>query len=155
MAWQSTAFVHAALQLSRNSMSLYIAVVDSLFLSPISTKNGSVKRFSSYSGFLRALMHEPSMHLETWISLPVPSHSVSSGLCFSSFYSNLWLTFGKLWEAWEARSRLYRSQIWKWILVWKPLTRSTRFTRFCIFGIQYLLRSAFKNSAKSRQTFSD
>ena len=63
--------------------------------------------------------------------------------CFQRF-SNFWRIFGKLWEA---RSRLYRNESLQLNSRWKALDE--------IYKIYKLLhRSAFKNSAKFRQTFS-
>ena len=63
---------------------------------------------------------------------------------FSNFYSNFWIIFGKRWEA---RSRLYRNESLQVNSRWKALDE--------IYKIYKLLhRSAFKNSAKFRQTFS-
>ena len=59
-------------------------------------------------------------------------------------FSNFWRFFGKLWEA---RSRLYRNESLQVNSRWKALDE--------IYKIYKLLhRSASKNSAKFRQTFS-
>ena len=66
---------------------------------------------------------------------------------FSNFYSNFWLIFGKRWEA---LYRLYRSRIFQLKLLKARLKALDE-----IYKIYTLLhRSAFKNSATFRQTFS-
>ena len=94
-------------------------------------------------------------------ALTTLSGARSKSACLFYFFSNSWRIFGRLWEA---RSRLYRSQILQVKLVWKLLTRSTWFTHVWTFWIQsenhvhlesnlknHLHRS--ENSAKCRQAF--
>ena len=50
---------------------------------------------------------------------------------FSSFYSNFWLIFGKLWEA---RSRLYRSRILQVNTRWKALSEIYTMHSFAPFS---------------------
>ena len=72
------------------------------------------------------------------------AHAESDTYFFSNFFSNVWLILGKLWEA---RSRLYRRQ------VLQVNTRLKALDEIC--KIYTLLHpSAFKISAKFRQTFS-
>ena len=73
-----------------------------------------------------------------------PSRTNGCTYVFSNCLSNFWLVFSKLWEA---RSRLYRNESLQVNSRWKALDE--------IYKIYKLLhRSAFKNSAKFRQTFS-
>ena len=78
------------------------------------------------------------------------SSPCKSSLDVSNFLSNFWRTFGKLWEA---RSRLYRNESLQVNTRWKALDEIYKIYK--LFLIYKLLhRSAFKNSAKFRQTFS-
>ena len=96
---------------------------------------GSIRRCRTLSNRVQSWLH-----LQTF-PLRLQRHL---SYVFSNFYSNFWLIFGKLCEA---RSRLYRSRILQVNTRLKALDE--------IYKIYTLLhRSAFKISAKFRQTFS-